>query len=65
MPAAAIRPVSIKVDEAMKARLNRLAEARQRTPHWMMREAQLDTWLDDIFEATSVNDLLGDDSERQ
>jgi predicted transposase YdaD len=28
-------------------------------------EAQLDTWLDDIFEATSVKDLLGDDSERQ
>ncbi len=27
-------------------------------------EAQLDTWLDDIFEATSVKDLLGDDSER-
>ena len=27
-------------------------------------EAQIDTWLDDIFEATSVKDLLGDDSER-
>jgi predicted transposase YdaD len=27
-------------------------------------EAQLDTWLDDIFDATSVKDLLGDDSER-
>ncbi|WPL19437.1 trifunctional transcriptional regulator/proline dehydrogenase/pyrroline-5-carboxylate dehydrogenase [Thiorhodovibrio winogradskyi] len=39
MTAAASRPVSIKVDEEMKARLNRLAEARQRTPHWMMREA--------------------------
>jgi len=27
-------------------------------------ESQLDTWLDDIFEATSVQALLGEDSER-
>ena len=27
-------------------------------------EEQLDTWLDDIFEANSVQDLIGDDSER-
>ena len=27
-------------------------------------EAQLDTWLDDIFEATSVQALLGEDNER-
>nr|WP_242479688.1 DUF4351 domain-containing protein [Lamprobacter modestohalophilus] len=27
-------------------------------------EAQLDTWLDDIFDATSVKDLLGDKGER-
>ena len=26
-------------------------------------EAQLDTWLNDIFEANSVQDLIGDDSE--
>lgn len=35
----AIRPVAIKIDEDLKARLKRLAEARQRTSHWLMREA--------------------------
>jgi len=39
MTAAAVRPVAIKLDEKTKARLKRLAEARQRTPHWLMREA--------------------------
>ena len=39
-------------------------------PPWAMQritaapESQLDTWLDDIFEATSVQALLGEDSER-
>ncbi|WP_246072805.1 CopG family ribbon-helix-helix protein [Extensimonas perlucida] len=37
--AAAARPVAIKIDEDTKARVKRLAEARQRTPHWLMREA--------------------------
>ena len=39
MPAAAMRPVAIKIDEDMKARVKRLADARQRTSHWVMREA--------------------------
>jgi len=39
MTAAAIRPVAIKIDEDTKARVKRLADARQRTPHWLMREA--------------------------
>ncbi|HJV03223.1 MAG TPA: ribbon-helix-helix protein, CopG family [Burkholderiaceae bacterium] len=39
MAAAPIRPVAIKIDEETKARVKRLAEARQRTPHWVMREA--------------------------
>jgi predicted transcriptional regulator len=39
MTAAAIRPVAIKIDENTKARLKRLADARQRTSHWLMREA--------------------------
>jgi predicted transcriptional regulator len=33
------RPVAIKIDEVTKARVKRLADARQRTPHWLMREA--------------------------
>lgn len=39
MPAAAVRPVAIKLDEDIKARVKRLAEARHRTSHWLMREA--------------------------
>jgi predicted transcriptional regulator len=39
MAVAVVRPVAIKIDEDTKARVKRLAEARQRTPHWLMREA--------------------------
>jgi len=39
MAAAAVRPVAIKIDEDTKARLKRLADARHRTAHWLMREA--------------------------
>jgi predicted transcriptional regulator len=33
------RPVAIKIDPEIKARVKRLADARHRTPHWLMREA--------------------------
>lgn len=39
MTALAVRPVAIKIDEDTKARVKRLAKARHRTPHWLMREA--------------------------
>ncbi|QDQ28528.1 ribbon-helix-helix protein, CopG family [Chitinimonas arctica] len=39
MTATVIRPVAIKIDEDIKARVKRLAEARHRTAHWLMREA--------------------------
>lgn len=39
MTAAAIRPVAIKIDDDTRARLKRLAGARHRTAHWLMREA--------------------------
>ncbi len=39
MSTAAIRPVAIKIDADIKERVKRLADARQRTPHWLMREA--------------------------
>ena len=35
----AIRPVAIKINEDIKVRIKRLADARHRTPHWLMREA--------------------------
>jgi predicted transcriptional regulator len=39
MTTAATRPVAIKIDDDTRARLKRLGDARQRTPHWLMREA--------------------------
>ena len=39
MTATAVRPVAIKLDEDTKERVKRLAQTRQRTPHWLMREA--------------------------
>lgn len=39
MTATVARPVAIKIDENIKARVKRLADARQRTSHWLMREA--------------------------
>jgi predicted transcriptional regulator len=37
--ASTLRPTSVKLDEATKERVNRLAVARDRTPHWMILEA--------------------------
>ena len=39
MATAVVRPVAIKIDPEIKERVKRLADARQRTPHWVMREA--------------------------
>jgi len=39
MAAFTVRPVAIKIDEDTKARVKRLADARHRTSHWLMREA--------------------------
>lgn len=30
---------SIKIDDTLKSRIQRLASARRRSPHWIMREA--------------------------
>ena len=38
-PATAVRSVAIKIDADTKERVKRLADARKRTPHWLMREA--------------------------
>ena len=37
--AAPVRPMSIKIDDDTRARMTRLAEARHRSAHWLMREA--------------------------
>ena len=39
MTAADSRPIAIKIDQDTRERINRLADARRRTSHWMMREA--------------------------
>jgi len=35
----AIRPVAVKLDQDTRDRLKRLAEAKDRSTHWMLREA--------------------------
>ena len=39
MTMSAVRPVAIKIETDIKERVRRLAVARQRSPHWLMREA--------------------------
>jgi predicted transcriptional regulator len=41
MTATPVRPVGIEINNEIKERLKRLADARQRTPDWLMREAIL------------------------
>jgi predicted transcriptional regulator len=36
---AILSTTSLKLDSAMKERVHRLASARRRSPHWLMREA--------------------------
>jgi predicted transcriptional regulator len=33
------KPVAVKLDDESRARIKKLADTRQRTPHWLMREA--------------------------
>lgn len=35
----AIKPMSVKLDQETRARIEQLATARRRTPHWIVREA--------------------------
>jgi len=39
MSSVAIRPVAVKLDSAIHDRVSKLAEARKRKPHFLMREA--------------------------
>ncbi len=39
MNTSTAKPVAVKLDDDSRARIKKLADARQRTPHWMMREA--------------------------
>lgn len=39
MTAPAARPLTVKLDPDIRDRIKRLADARHRTAHWMMREA--------------------------
>ena len=35
----AVRPIAVKLDQDIRDRLKRLADARDRSTHWMLREA--------------------------
>ncbi|MCL2830344.1 MAG: ribbon-helix-helix protein, CopG family [Betaproteobacteria bacterium] len=39
MPASTAKPVPVKLEEEMRNRIKSLADARDRTTHWLMREA--------------------------
>lgn len=39
MSTVTVGAVAIKIDEETRERVQRLADARHRTPHWLMREA--------------------------
>ena len=39
MAATAQRPIAVKLDQDIRDRIKRLADARHRTTHWLMREA--------------------------
>ena len=39
MTTTVTRPVAIKIDQNTRERIKKLADARQRTSHWLMREA--------------------------
>lgn len=39
MSTVTVSPVAIKIDQETRERVKRLADARHRTPHWLMREA--------------------------
>jgi len=45
MPSSNNRAVAVKIDQQTRDRMKRLADARQRTPHWLMKEA-LNQYLD-------------------
>ena len=39
MPTTATKPVAVKLDQGTRDRMKKLADAKHRTPHWLMREA--------------------------
>ena len=39
MQSTATRPVAVKLDQGTRERMKKLADAKHRTPHWLMREA--------------------------
>ena len=44
MTAATVRPAAIKIDEITKARVKRLADARQRTSHCVLVRVSYPFW---------------------
>lgn len=39
MATSIVRAIAVKIDQDTRDRIKRLAELRQRTPHWVMKEA--------------------------
>ena len=59
MPVSTTRTVAIKLDQDTQDRVKRLADSRQRTPDWMMKEA-INQYLEreekrEVFRQDAVN----------
>ena len=54
---ATLSTTSLKLDSAMKERVRRLASARRRSPHWLMREA-----VEQYVEREEKRELLRQDA---
>ena len=62
MSAATIRPTTLKIDPDTKARMQRLADVRHRSSHWLMLEA-IRQFVDreekrEVFRQDGINRLL-------
>ena len=55
----AVRPIAVKLDQDTRDRLKRLADAKDRSTHWMLREEKreaLQAWEE--FQATGKHATL-------
>lgn len=52
------KPVSVKLEPEIRSRINSLAVAKRRTPHWMMREAIRQYVVREEFQETLRKDTL-------
>ena len=55
----AIRPIAVKLDQDLRDRLQHLAEARDRSTHWLMRKA-----IEQFVEQEEKREALRQDAQQ-